>query len=356
MSTISDFDTDEKGRPRSNAEIVTARGTRIYMMPIETFPGHVNNLYLVCSPEHTLLVDVGTKRANDAIDARFAELRRDFGLDLGPEDVDEVLISHAHIDHFGNAHRFAAAGVPLAIHELDARVLMEFEERLVLASRDLGIFLYRAGVTPERVPRMVEAYQSAKAWFTSLEPSRRLRNGDQLGPGWPVLHTPGHCPGLVCVAVDDVILTTDHLLERITPTQAPQSVTPFMGLENYLRSLRKLRDFGEFTLGLGGHEAPILDVHARIEATVAHHVDRLAETHAACDEPRTIAQISRVLFGDLSGYSVQLGLNEAGAHVEFLHALGYLVIDNLDEVAGDLQAPNYYRQSSRALPDRASVL
>ncbi|MEL6180896.1 MAG: MBL fold metallo-hydrolase, partial [Myxococcota bacterium] len=349
-------DTDSKGRPRSNAEIVTARGTRIYMMPVETFPGHINNLYLVHSPEHTLLVDVGTQRARDAVDERFAELRRDFDLDLGPEDIDEVLISHAHIDHFGNAHRFHDAGIPLAIHELDARVLMEFEERLVLASRDLGIFLYRAGVSPDKVPRMVEAYQSAKSWFRSIEPSRRLRNGDSLGPGWPILHVPGHCPGLVCVAVDDVVLTTDHLLTRITPAQAPQSVTPFMGLENYLRSLRKLRDFGTFTLGLGAHEAPIHDVHARIDATAEHHFKRLATIHSACDTPQTISDISRVLFGDLSGYSVQLGLNEAGAHVEFLHALGYLVIDNLAEVASDLQAPTTYRQSSRPLPEQAPPL
>ena len=113
MARISDHDKDAKGRPSSAVEIVTARGTRIYLLPVETFPGHVNNLYLVCSPEHTLLVDVGTKLANDAIDARFDEIDKRFGVAMRPEDVDAVLISHAHIDHFGNAHRFSDAGVPL---------------------------------------------------------------------------------------------------------------------------------------------------------------------------------------------------------------------------------------------------
>ncbi len=352
MARISDFDIDAKGRPSSAAEIVTASGVKIYQLPIETFPGHVNNLSLVCAPGYTLLVDVGTATANDQIDARFAEIRQRFGVDLGPEDVDAVLISHAHIDHFGNAHRFADAGAPLLIHELDARVLMEFEERLVLASRDLGIFLYRAGVRDDHVRAIVSRYQSGKDWFAPIEPAGRLRNGDVLGPGFPLLHVPGHCPGLVCLAVDDVVLTTDHLLSRITPTQAPQSVTPFMGLENYLRSLDKLRRFGDFDLGLGAHEAPILDVRARIDETIEHHMRRLRQALDLCDSPRTIAEISRDLFGPQHGYSVQLALGEAGAHVEFLHELGFLRIDNLDEVAADLQAPGRYLRSGRPLPDR----
>ena len=351
MASLGDFDTDSKGRPCSCAEIVTNGGTRIYLLPVETFPGHVNNLYLVVAPRYTLLVDVGTAASNAQLDARFQELRDRFDIGIGPEDVDEVLLSHAHIDHFGNAHRFKDAGITLAIHELDARVLQECTERLLLASRDVGIFLYRAGVRPERVEAMVKLYQSGKDWFVPVEPDRRLRNGDCMGPGWRVLHVPGHCPGLVCLAVDDVVLTTDHLLSKLTPVQSPQFVTPFMGLENYLRSLQKLRDFGDFSLGLGGHEAPIEDVVGRIDETIEHHKERLRRTHALCAEPMTISKISKELFGSQRGYGVMLAVNEAGAHVEFLHELGYLRIHNLDEVAADLQAPSYYVQSARELRD-----
>ena len=37
MATIGGFDTDKKGRPKSAAEIVTSSGTRIYLLPVETF-------------------------------------------------------------------------------------------------------------------------------------------------------------------------------------------------------------------------------------------------------------------------------------------------------------------------------
>ena len=39
------------------------------------------------------------------------------------------------------------------------------------------------------------------------------------------------------------------------------------------------------------------------------------------------------MFGEQEGYGVILAIDEAGAHVEYLHQLGRLRVDNLDEVA-----------------------
>jgi hypothetical protein len=52
-----------------------------------------------------------------------------------------------------------------------------------------------------------------------------------------------------------------------------------------------------------------------------------------CTETRTVVQVSQALFGDQEGYSRILALDEAGAHVEYLHQLGQLRISNLDQVA-----------------------
>lgn len=352
MATLSSFDADAKGRPRSAAEIVTGGGTRIYLLPVETFPEHVNNLYLVDHPEHRVLIDVGTagEKPNAELDARFAEIRARFGVRTRLGDLTEAVVSHAHIDHFGNAHRLRELGVPLAIHELDARVLEGFGERFLLATRDFAIFLRQTGLHPDVVAGLLALYRAAKDLFTDLEPDRRLRSGDTVGAGWPVLHVPGHCPGMVCVLIDDVLLTADQLLARTTPVQRPQSITPFMGLENYLRSLEKLQRFaasatggGGVDLALGGHEAPMRDPQGRIDATVEHHRRRLHEVVERCRErPLTVAELSLALFGEQRGYGVLLALSEAGAHVEYLHELGYLGIENLDEVARDPLVPPRY--------------
>ena len=141
-----------------------------------------------------------------------------------------------------------------------------------------------------------------------------------------------------------MVLTADHLLSRITPVQSPQSITPYMGLENYLRSLDKLRDFGSFELALGAHEAPIHDVRARIVTTIQHHAGRLRAIHRLFREGDfTVVEVSKRLFGPQKRYGVLLALLEAGAHVEYLHEHGMLEIVNYREVADDATVAARYR-------------
>jgi glyoxylase-like metal-dependent hydrolase (beta-lactamase superfamily II) len=133
--------------------------------------------------------------------------------------------------------------------------------------------------------------------------------------------------------VHDVLLTSDHVLSRITPHQFPQAITPFAGLEHYFHSLAKVRKVEGINFALGGHEEPIWDLRARVDAIALFHRDRLAKVLDLCTESRTVVQVSQALFGDQEGYSRILALDEAGAHVEYLHQLGQLRIANLDQVA-----------------------
>jgi len=335
-------DVDRKGRPRSSMRFVTRGGARVYLLPVETFPGHVNNLYLVCGAGPTLLFDAGSGLADSERELadRFVELGDRFGERVRVEDVARCLISHAHIDHFGGAATRRRMGASILVHELDARVITRFEERVVLASKDLSSFMRRAGVPgPERAELEVE-YRAYK-FFRSVDVDQRLRDGDVLEGGLVVHHMPGHCPGLVTLEVDDLILTTDQLLARTTPVQTPQSITAFTGLENFLRSLKKLVDVCDrsaIVVGLGGHEMPIGDVRRRAEETWHHHRNRLDRVRAICAAPHTTAEIAWALFGEQHGYGKILAYAETGAHVEYLHALGELVVANLDDFLGEGEA------------------
>jgi glyoxylase-like metal-dependent hydrolase (beta-lactamase superfamily II) len=93
--------------------------------------------------------------------------------------------------------------------------------------------------------------------------------------GIDVIHVPGHCPGQVCLRVDDILLTADHILSRITPHQAPESITLNTGLGHYLQSLHKIGRLDGVRLGLGGHELPIADIYQRINDIQAFHEMRL---------------------------------------------------------------------------------
>jgi glyoxylase-like metal-dependent hydrolase (beta-lactamase superfamily II) len=315
----------------------SARGdVAIYLMPVETFPHHINNVYLVLEPGHAMLVDVGSGKDSSRRDLAlgFAIVRAMFGEAVRYETIDTAVVSHAHIDHFGGVNDLKVkTAARLCVHELDARVIAGFEERVVIAAKDVSVFLRRAGVGEEERARMLELYMASRDWFRSVEVDRTLRDGDLIGGGHRVIHTPGHCPGQICLLVGDVLLTSDHVLSRTTPHQFPQAITPFGGLEHYFHSLAKVRKLDLVNLALAGHEEPIADLRHRVDEIAAFHRERLMKVRDICDRPRTVAEVAAEMFGPQEGYGTLLAIEEAGAHVEYLHTLGKLRIANLDQVA-----------------------
>ncbi|MEG2000496.1 MAG: MBL fold metallo-hydrolase [Evtepia sp.] len=88
---------------------------------------------------------------------------------------------------------------------------------------------------------------------------------------------PGHTPGQLClwIAREGVMFTADHVLFDITPNIAMWPNMPD-ALGSYLDSLGKFKNF-EVTLALPGHRETG-DYYARIDALLAHHNHRIAET------------------------------------------------------------------------------
>lgn len=321
-------------------------GIRIYLLPVETFPQHINNVYLILDGGRSTLFDVGSGTPQSVEDLKqgFVEVRERFGENIDLSSVQHVVISHSHIDHFGFvAHFTREAGAEVFIHELDARVLNNFEERIVLASKDLRVFMERSGLKPEARQELEEMYRLSKSFFKSVELHRILRDGDRIINGYRVHHVPGHCPGQICMQVEDVLFTADHVLSRITPHQSPAAITSFCGLEHYLRSLEKIREVEGVSLALPGHEDAIRDFRGRIDAIVAHHTRRLNQVLDVCREPSHLVEISKRLFGPKHGYTRILALEEAGAHVEYLFQRGELRIANLEEVGREFNPVIFYQ-------------
>ena len=311
----------------------SAGGAILYMLAVETFPDHVNNVYLVREGRRVTLYDCGSQTASSKQDLTRAQavLRQVYGEPLGLDDVADLVLSHAHIDHFGGVGHWKSRGVRVHVHEFDARVITRFEERIVVAAMQLRVFLERAGVDERVRTELEQMYVFTKSLFKSVPVDRVVRDGDAVN-GYLLHHAPGHCPGQICMQVHNVLLTTDHVLPRITPHQSPESITPWTGLDHYLISLEKFRHIGGVDLALPGHEEPIPRLSQRIVEIVDFHRARLEKVRALCAEPKTTAQIAETLFGTQPGYGRLLALEEAAAHVEYLARRGALEIDNLGEL------------------------
>jgi glyoxylase-like metal-dependent hydrolase (beta-lactamase superfamily II) len=163
--------------------------------------------------------------------------------------------------------------------------------------------------------------------------------------GLRFIHAPGHCPGQVCIGVDDVLLSADHVLPDISPHQAPESIMPYTGLGHYLTSLEKVGQIKGFALALGGHGEPMKDVYKRIVDIRQGHerkLDKILSIIGQSPEPLTINDVSQTLYTHVRGFHVLLAIEEVAAHVEYLYQHNKLAIANLDEYRAEDNPPVRY--------------
>lgn len=322
-------------------------GIRIYRIPVRAFPTLIANVYVVIAGDYVALIDTGSGIGESDTDLRMGmdALRDLWNERLTWSDLDRIIITHAHIDHRGGLGFVRClTDAPIAVHELDRRVLVNYEERLVLTSFRLAIFLHRAGVPVEKRAALMQMYSWNKERLHSVEVADVLRDGDLLDGIFQVYHTPGHCPGQVCLRIGDVLLTADHILPHTSIFLSPESLTASTGVDHYLQALRKIAVVPGVRLALGGHEEPMRDLYgsiARIEQAQQQRIERVLQV---CATPRSIADLTNTLYPDVGGYDALLALQKVGAYVEYLDQRGLLAIDNLDEVIADEQVAPCYRQ------------
>ena len=322
-------------------------GARIYRIPVRVFQMLVANVYIVIAGDYVALVDTGSGlgESDDHIRSGIEQIRDEWGESLDWGDIKRVVVTHGHVDHYGGLGAVRdQTRAPVAVHELDRRVLTNHEERLILAGRAVSLFLWRAGVSDTSHTSLMGMYGWSKGLFRSIEVETVLHDGDLLDDLMLVHHTPGHCPGQVCLQIGDVLLSADHVLPNTSPHMAPESITLSTGLGHYLASLAKIAEVPDIRLVLGGHEGPITDLYGRVAQIQASHKRKLERVLSACAEPRTINELSRAIYPDVSSYDILLAIQEVGAHVEYLDQHGHLAIANLDEVAADERAAPQYRR------------
>jgi glyoxylase-like metal-dependent hydrolase (beta-lactamase superfamily II) len=218
-----------------------------------------------------------------------------------------------------------------------------------VVARRLKEFLIEAGVDEEQRGRLLSMYHLTKSLFQSVNVDFTYEaQGMKVGP-FEMLHVPGHCAGHVALRLDDILFTGDHVLDDTSPHQAPERLTLSTGLGHYLQSLDRLLAWsGEARMFLGGHKAPVTDLPGRINEIKQVHQERLEKVCTLLKQPRTTAEISDALFGDVHGYNELLAVEETGAHIEYLYQHGILEIANLEDLE-EINGPTpiYYRCADR---------
>ncbi|MFN0178633.1 MAG: MBL fold metallo-hydrolase [Gemmatimonadales bacterium] len=322
-------------------------GVRIYRISCQAFPGLVVHTYLLIGAGPVTLIDTGSGFGDSTrqLLAGLGEVRDRFNEPITPGDIARVIITHGHLDHFGGlAQVVGAVTAEVGIHELDRWVLVSYEERVMVATKGMRFFLEHAGVPADRRAQLIELYSSGKKHVRSVPVDFVLSDG-QAFDGLEVIHTPGHCPGQICLKIGDVLLSADHVLPRTTPHQNPESITAWTGLGHYLEALTKIEKVGGIRLALGGHEGPIEHFYDRIGEIRVDHDRKLDRIFGLLKAPEgaTIQGLCESMYPTVTGWNVLLALTEVGAHVEYLYERGALRVLNIDQVERETNPPLRYQ-------------
>jgi glyoxylase-like metal-dependent hydrolase (beta-lactamase superfamily II) len=219
---------------------------------IHRLTGGVCNFYLIDDGGKLVLVDAGAPRDWDLLVRTLATLGR------GLDNLDAVLITHAHSDHTGFAERArSTADVPVWVHQADAAVAKGAKP----AKNDgkarsylLRVEFYRTLVSLAR--------RGATKLIPVQEVSTFAEGETAEVPGRPrVVHAPGHTPGCSALLLEgrrvlltgDVLATRNPLTGRVGPQIMPSGLN--RDTPQALRSLNVLDGIPADVL-LPGHGEP----------------------------------------------------------------------------------------------------
>ena len=315
--------------PGDVADAVRLDGLSRVALPVGVNAVQSVNMHVLADGDAVTLVDCGVWRP-DLPDGGLAAVEAGLeGAGYALRDVARIVVTHAHIDHYGLAGRLLeVTGAQLTMHALTDLDCEKYRHPDTARARRRDTYADHGVSEAERTDLADHLTRWLPYLHSVVEASKRLRGGEELAIGedrWEVIHTPGHSLGHVCLwsPARGVLLSGDHLLPGITPPVSFERGFDADPLRSYLDSLRLIADLRP-VLVYPGHGRPFGDVAGRIEAILRRKLRRLETVRRAIrDQPSTVTELAdRLVAKAVLAHQRQLAISETLAHVAYLRWSG----------------------------------
>ena len=245
-------------------------------------------------------------------------------------DIDYVLVTHFHVDHWGMADRVLnQSGARLVLGEAEHQWYAHLPSD-VHSTSQVGPFYEAWGVPTEELEKVVSTYDYHEP-AERCQPEVLLRNGEIFyvgGRAVHVIHTPGHSPGHLVLADHETkrLFSGDHILPRITSNV---SLNPFGASDPMAQFEESLLFFDspewEEWEVLPGHEYRFRGLPARVRNIISSIRERSNEIGAVIDGSAmdSVWDVARRLrwyrpWETFAPIALRMALGETAAHLVHL--------------------------------------
>jgi glyoxylase-like metal-dependent hydrolase (beta-lactamase superfamily II) len=299
----------------------------------EGMPGYTN-VYVVEGSRGNILVDSGW--GNSEVLWAFREGLRENGLKF--QDINWVVITHIHGDHYGLASKLKEfCGAEVVMHRVEAGLINSRYKDFAGLLKQIEEELSRNGVPQFELSKLTEASIWMRQFVSPDLPDVMLDDGDRLSNGsfeFEVLRTPGHSPGHICLYEPRKkwLFCGDHVLFKTIPHVGfhPQSGDNPLG--DYINSLDRLVALRANFI-FPGHGPVFNSLKLRVAEILQHHAQRERDIIKAMSSGfRTAYRVATeipwkleaggIAFKDLAPWDRRLAILETIAHLRLLMVEG----------------------------------
>jgi glyoxylase-like metal-dependent hydrolase (beta-lactamase superfamily II) len=300
------------------------------------FPLRWINSYVVRGANGYTIIDPGL-HTEDAV-RLWEQAMKELGFEY--EDVEKIVLTHHHPDHYGLAGSFqqrSGKHPPVYMSQKGkelADLLWGSEEPTMTTSMPADFIAH--GMDRQTADEMV-VHMDSFIPLVSPQPEVTYMEEDApfaLGDRWyRPIHTPGHAEGHLCFLDESngEMFCGDHVLPQITPNVSYIPGGDPNPLSSFLSSL-ELAARLPVSMAMPGHRDPFTGFVERARDIIQHHEVRLAQIADGLKKPATAYQVCRHLFGDrLSIHQLRFAMGETIAHMIYLEQQGRVVLSTDDE-------------------------